>query len=364
MTRNHCVPGPTTKLPPTFLPLIPAMRHLFLSMFLLSAFAAQTATCHGQDSKNAAAQESFASDEDRQHFESKVRPLLIQHCGECHGKEKHKGELRILSQAYLLEGGESGPSIVPGDPDASLLLQAMKYQGLEMPPAGKLPDDQIEIIADWIRKGAIWPSDDETGAPVRTKDATISDEDRSHWSFQPVRKPDVPDTVQADSPFASPVDAFLNQQLLKQGLVANEPAPVRTLIRRAFFGLTGLPPRYEELESWAQRIEPNEQTFRLGEYSLLLDELMSLPAYGEHWARHWLDVVRFAQSNGYERDGYKPYAWRYRDYVIQAINDDLGDFSSRFSRPLLKQHRDVGCEIAVVFRFWRVQQNVETLGIY
>ncbi|MFO0979566.1 MAG: DUF1553 domain-containing protein [Planctomycetaceae bacterium] len=298
------------------------MQQFIIITSVLFAFAIEATSTIAQQTNAPTDGASFASDDDRQHFESKVRPLLIQHCAECHGKEKHKGELRILSQAHLLEGGESGPAIVPGDPDASLLIQAMKYQGLEMPPAGKLPDEQIQVIADWIRKGAIWPADDEAGAPVRSKDATISEEDRSHWSFHPVRKPEVPKLPHGGTPFDSPIDAFLYQRLREQGLVANEAAAVRTLIKRAFFGLTGLPPGYEELESWANRIQPNGDSFDANEYSLLLDDLMSRPAYGEHWARHWLDVVRFAQSNGYERDGYKPYAWRYRDYVVQAFLND------------------------------------------
>ncbi|HND51867.1 MAG TPA: PSD1 and planctomycete cytochrome C domain-containing protein, partial [Pirellulaceae bacterium] len=299
-------------------------------------------------------------------FERKVRPLLARRCHECHGAEKHKGELRLTSRAALLQGGESGPAIDLAQPESSLLLKAVRYDGLEMPPTAKLPAAEIAILTDWIKQGAPWPADpnDSSAAPTpdprRTSQSdAITDADREHWSFRPVVRPAVPTLAAlpaAGSPSpgsaspgshnadsrapTQPLDLFIEAALRKKGLVANGRAPVDVLVRRVFFALTGLPPTHDELVEWCDRIGGRQETggggvgesggksaiaddrFDRAAYAQLVDQLLARPAYGEHWARHWLDIVRFAQSNGYERDGYKPHAWRYRDYVVQAFAQD------------------------------------------
>ena len=192
------------------------------------------------------------------------------------------------------------------------------------------------ILAEWIKQGAPWPSSEATKAKQRESNSEgIVAEGRSHWSFQAVKRPHVPKPrgnlpsdptrshTAARTGSMHPLDLFVESALQEKQLIANGRAPTDVLVRRVFFTLTGLPPTYEELQDWTERIggrggQPMDQTA----YAELIDQLLARPAYGEHWARQWLDVVRFAQSNGYERDGYKPYAWRYRDYVVQSFAHD------------------------------------------
>lgn len=253
-------------------------------------------------------------------FERHVRPLLVEHCFECHSGEKLKGSLSLESREDLLLGGDSGPAITPGDPEDSLLIQAIHYEGLEMPPLGKLPDKQIEWLSSWIRDGAPWPGAASVPAAKRhEQDSEITALDRQHWAFQPVGPVELPKQDWK----GNPIDAFIESGLDAAGLTPNPPASTDTVIRRVFFGLTGLPPSYDELQHWAERIGGDDRSpDDAHALEQLIDELLSRPTYGEYWARHWLDVVRFAQSNGYERDGYKPNSWRYRDYVVRAFQQD------------------------------------------
>ncbi|MFM8474845.1 MAG: DUF1553 domain-containing protein [Planctomycetaceae bacterium] len=250
-------------------------------------------------------------------FESEIRPLFIEYCHECHSGSRLKGQLNLESRQSLLQGGESGPAIVPGDPDASLLIQAVRYDGLEMPPDRRLPEAKVRHLEAWIRQQAPWP---DTGTPAaanrRPLPTQVTEEDRRHWAFQPPRA-----TLPADvQPGQHPIDVFVDLKLSAESLAALPQAEPQVLVRRAFLNLTGLPPTFAELNDWTQRIagpaagQLNEQGF-----AAMLDDLLARPAYAEHWARHWLDVVRFGQSNVYERDGYKPYSWRYRDYVVQSL---------------------------------------------
>lgn len=283
-----------------------------------------------------------ATSQQDQFFESKVRPLLIEHCYNCHGVEKQKGELRLDSRKAILAGGDSGPTIVPGKPEESLLIQAIQYKGLEMPPKGKLSQDKIQVLTTWVKLGAPWPGPDksspsppgpnklETGRG-KVHEFTITKADRAYWAFQPVVRPPVPN-LKANPNKKHPIDAFVESRLELRGLIPNGPATTRELIRRVYFDLVGLPPTFGEMEQWASRMNaqpkgegrksPDTNPINEGAYRELIDHLMNRPAYGEHWGRHWLDVVRFAQSNGYERDGYKPFAWRYRDYVISSFQKD------------------------------------------
>ncbi len=245
-------------------------------------------------------------------FETDVRPLLANHCFKCHGPDKQSGELRLDSRAAMLQGGDSGPAIVPGKPEESLLIEAVKYESFEMPPSGQLDAKAIDVLTRWIAMGAPWPGD--TGVAVRSGEPLISDEDRAWWAFQPVREPPVPE-VDDNGWSKSPIDKFIYQKLAENGLTPSQEADRRTLLRRASFDLTGLPPTPEEVEAFLADTSPNA-------YEAMIDRLLDSPRYGEHWARYWLDLVRYAESDGYRQDAYRPTAWRYRDYVIKSFNDD------------------------------------------
>jgi len=266
-------------------------------------------------------------------FERKVRPLLAEQCYSCHGAEKQKGHLRLDSPGAIRAGGEGGPIVVPGDPAKSRLIIAIGYQSedLKMPPKQRLTARQIADLTEWVKLGAPMPAGEAPAASIR-KEFQITAKDRAHWAFQPVRKPEVPGGSNQYSVFSvqppkaplktehwplntSPIDAFIRAQLAAKGLVPNPPAPPRELVRRAYYDLTGLPPTPAEVEAFLADQSPRA-------WEQLIDRLLDSPRYGEKWGRHWLDLVRFAESNSYERDGDKPHAWRFRDYVIRAFNSD------------------------------------------
>jgi len=253
-------------------------------------------------------------------FEKRVRPVLADHCYECHGEraEKPKGGLLVDSRESLLQGGDLGPAVVPGDPEKSLLVRAIRHTDpdLVMPPKkGRLSERQIADLTHWVRVGAPWPEEPRASRRQAPKAPQgISQADRAWWAFQPIRFPEVPN-LPGQGTEAHPVDAFVAAALAEKGLVPNPPATPRERIRRLYFDLVGLPPSPEEVAAFEE--DPSPEAWRRR-----VDHLLDLPAYGERWARHWLDVVRFAQSNGYERDGEKPLAWRYRDYVVQAFASD------------------------------------------
>jgi cytochrome c553 len=246
-------------------------------------------------------------------FESKIRPLLADQCFKCHGEKKQKGELRLDSRESILTGGDQGPAIVSGKPTESLLIKAVRQTGdLKMPPDKKLSDAQIADLSHWIALGAPWPAADKASAaaPVRRPGMQITDKDRAHWSFQPVRRPELPRTTENN-----PIDAFVSAKRQAKGLTANPPAEPRELIRRLYYDLTGLPPTPAEVEAFAADPSP-------AAYERVVDGLLASPYYGEKWGRHWLDLVRYAETNSFERDNAKPNVWRYRDYVIRSLNSD------------------------------------------
>ncbi len=202
---------------------------------------------------------------------------------------------------------------MPGKASDSLLIKAIRQQGeLKMPPRQVLPKQKIDDIALWIQKGAPWPGSAKTVASKRTE-AEVTDKDRAHWSFRPVQRPAVPRLLKEGA--ANPIDQFIAVKLKEKGLAASKPATARELIRRVTFDLTGLPPTPEEVDAFVKDGSADA-------YERLVDRLLMSPRYGERWGRHWLDVVRFAQSDGYERDSEKLNAWRYRDYVIASFNED------------------------------------------
>ena len=254
-----------------------------------------------------------AQNQAHEFFEKKIRPVLVERCYSCHSADakKLKGGLRVDGRAELLQGGDSGPSIVPGQPDKSSLVRALRYTDpdLQMPPKEKLPAAIVDDFARWVVMGAPWPGSDASKAPAPKREGfEITAADRAYWAFQPLKRP-------APPAGAHLVDALLLPKLREKGLSPAPPATREVLIRRATYDLTGLPPSPEEVEAFAKDPAPDA-------YEKLLDRLLASPRYGEKWGRHWLDLVRFAETNGYERDGDKPNAWRYRDYVIRSFNED------------------------------------------
>ena len=250
-------------------------------------------------------------------FESNVRPVLVERCQKCHGAEKAKSELRLDSRAAAMEGGLSGPAVVPGDVEESLLVIALGHDDfIKMPPDGKLPDDQVADLTRWVEMGAPWPGSvgDSAEAAAIVDEPYISETDRAHWAFQPVERPKVPPTV--DNAWGrNPIDAFILAHLEANGLTPNPPAGPVALVRRVYQDLTGLPPSPEQIDEYLADDAPDA-------YERLVDRLLASPRYGERWGRHWLDLVRYAETNSYERDNPKPHAWRYRDYVIESLNRD------------------------------------------
>jgi hypothetical protein len=276
---------------------------------IVVAFAALPGVVHAQTPKDEAAR----------FFESKIRPTLAENCYRCHGDKKQKGHLRVDSRSALLTGGELGPAIEPGSPEKSLLVKAIG-QGdpdLKMPPTGKLAAEQIADLTRWVKMGAPWPGDDKTPAPktaARSADKEITAKDREHWAFKPIRRPEVP-AVKNAAWVVNPIDAFILAKLEAKGLTPNSPADRVHLLRRVTYDLTGLPPTPQEVDAFLADSSPNA-------YQALVDRLLKSPRYGEKWARHWLDLVRYAETNSYERDNPKPNVWRYRDYVIRSFNEN------------------------------------------
>lgn len=247
-------------------------------------------------------------------FEKEVRPLLSEHCWSCHGKQEQKGALRLDTRGHTLLGGESGTSIVPGKPDESLLIEAVRYESYEMPPSGKLKEKQIKILEKWVALGAPWPGADDS-VPVRKEHGpAFTDEDRTWWAIQPLQQVTVPEIENSDWG-RNEVDRFILARLKEQGLAPSPEADRKALIRRVYFDLHGLPPTPEEVQEFVNDQSPDA-------YERLVERLLDSPRYGERWARHWLDVVRYADSDGYRADGFRPNAWRYRDYVIRSLNED------------------------------------------
>jgi cytochrome c553 len=251
-------------------------------------------------------------------FEQSVRPVLAAHCVECHGPKKQKGGLRLDSRAAMLAGGDSGPAIVPGHPETSLLVAAINYAASpQMPPKGKLPAQKIARLTEWVRQGAPWPDiSAHTRAPVGTPAFQITDKDRSFWSFRPVADPQVPSVHDVAWPQSS-VDYFVLARQEASGLHSVGPADRRTLIRRATFDLTGLPPTVAEVEAFVN-------DFSSDAWPRVVERLLASPRFGERWARHWLDVARYAedQAHTFESRQY-PNGFRYRDWLIRAFNADL-----------------------------------------
>ena len=247
-------------------------------------------------------------------FETKIRPVLVEHCYECHAvdSKKLRGGLLVDSRQGLLDGGESGPAVVPGDPGKSLLISALKHDDFEMPPKKTLSAAVIADFEKWIQHGATDPR--RATRWVTKKDTIDIEAGRKHWAYQPLKAPSIPEVTDA-AWSANDIDRFILAKLESAGLKPGPDAEKITLVRRLYFDLIGLPPTPEEIARFVVDKSPDA-------YENLVDRLMESPRFGERWGRHWLDVARYAESMSL-RGRLLKHAWRYRDYVIDAFNDDL-----------------------------------------
>ncbi len=244
-------------------------------------------------------------------FESKVRPLLIDHCVRCHGDEKQEGGLRLDSQTAFVKGGENGALLDVGSLKDSLILSAINYRDLEMPPSGKLAEDKIQILEQWVNEGSFWPAKTESMSAGKKGEKGFNDEDRSYWFFQPHKSVE---RIESES-VSERLDLLVEEGLLFRKLAFAESAESVALMRRVYLDLIGVGPTYKEVAEFLAAPKENA-------YSNLVDRLLDDPRYGERWGRFWLDLVRFAESDGYKQDDFRPTAYRYRDYVIRSFNDD------------------------------------------
>ncbi len=245
-------------------------------------------------------------------FEQQIRPLLANTCHKCHGPKRQEAGLRLDSYQGLMKGGDHGPAVVVGEPERSLLLRVVRHQGdIKMPPNDKLTDEQIAAVQQWIKAGAAWPAK-EKGPAIRSGEITAAD--REFWSFKPVRKPAVPEVKNKSWPVTD-IDRFVLARLEAAGIEPAKDAERRTLLRRVTFDLTGLPPTPAALDAFLADSSP-------GAFAKVVDGLLASPQYGERWGRHWLDVVRYADTAGETADYPVPEAYRYRNYVIDSFNRD------------------------------------------
>lgn len=254
--------------------------------------------------------------EDVLFFERHIRPIFVEHCYGCHSAraDKIQAGLRLDSRAGWMKGGESGPAIFPGKVNESLLIQAVRYESLQMPPSGKLPDAKIRLLEEWVARGAPDPRSDER-EPTR-KDVTV-EMGRAHWAFRAPTLAALREVKRLGWPRGM-LDCYLLARLEQADIPPSPEASRDVLIRRVYFDLLGLRPTYEEIQQFLSDHSPDA-------YERLVDRLLSTPMFGERWARHWLDVARYADTKGYvfQEDRTYPQAYQYRDWVIQVLNRDL-----------------------------------------
>ena len=255
------------------------------------------------------------TDERVRYFENHIRPVLVEQCYACHSAEAKtlQANLRVDSPASLRRGGDSGPAVIPAQPEESTLLQALEYEHWQMPPKGKLPDATIEHFRKWIADGAVDPRSDpiEPSEPITVNRAELA---QSHWAYQPIARPSVPATPSDWS--RSPLDSFIEQRATEMQLTLSADVDRASLLRRLYLNLIGLPPSPAEVLDFLQDQNPDS-------IERVVDRLLASPHYGERWARYWLDLARYADSNGADENHSYPVAWRYRDYVVKQLNADL-----------------------------------------
>ncbi|MEZ5941760.1 MAG: PSD1 and planctomycete cytochrome C domain-containing protein [Planctomycetaceae bacterium] len=266
-----------------------------------------------------------SADEATDFFESKIRPVLIERCYKCHSQEgnAYKGGLTVDSREAIRRGGESGAAVVPEKLEESLLLDAIRYESYEMPPDGKLPDEVIHDFETWIRMGAPDPRDEKADPTQQRTKAEIDWEvARQHWAFQPPQPAELPEVPNAER-CQTRIDYFVRSQLQENGIAPNNPADDRTILRRLYFDLVGLPPTAQQAAAFYAAAKEN----RTEAITQLVDELLASPHYGEKWTALWLDVMRYAEDQahivGNNKELFFPNAYLYRDWVIQSFNNDL-----------------------------------------
>lgn len=249
-------------------------------------------------------------------FETEIRPLLAAECYDCHGAEKSKGGLRLDHRELILKGGETGAALVPGKPEESLLVEAIHRgdEDFSMPPKKALKAEQVAALEKWIALGAPWP--DEAVAKSELDEHGFTPEDRNWWAIQPVQDSQAP--AAGDGWATNAVDQFVAARLGEKKLQPAPPASADELVRRMYFDLHGLPPTPEQVGAFEKAFAADADKA----VAALTDELLASPRYGERWGQHWLDVVRYADSDGYRADSFRPETWMYRDYVIRSINED------------------------------------------
>jgi Protein of unknown function (DUF1553)/Protein of unknown function (DUF1549)/Planctomycete cytochrome C len=246
-------------------------------------------------------------------FEKEVRPILANRCYECHGEKKQKGGLRVDALGYLKTGGDTGPALVPGKPEQSPLIEAIRYQkeDFQMPPKQKLPDAEVAVLEKWVKLGAPWPV--QAHETVVVTEGGFTEEQRKFWCFQPLANPALPPLTGIWA--HNGIDRFIAQKHAELGLTPAPEADTREFARRATMGLHGLPPSREQIEALERDHSP-------ARYERFIDSLLASPHYGERWAQHWLDLARYAESDGYNADEFRTAAWPYRDWVIKSLNED------------------------------------------
>ena len=254
-------------------------------------------------------------------FESEVEGILKANCLKCHAGTSPKGSLNLTSREAILKGGDSGPAVDLMDHAESYLIQAINYDGYEMPPTGQMSPKQIEVLTKWVQMGLPWPRDlHEIEFELEAGPPPVNEETKKFWSFQIVKQPEVPQVTDKGN---NEIDAFIRAKLETAGIKSSPASNATELVRRMHYDLLGLPPEPLDLQHWAAKIASgNGEQLNQAAISEYVDHLLESPHYGEQWGRHWLDLVRYAETNSYERDSAKPHVWRYRDYVIQSFNDD------------------------------------------
>lgn len=264
-----------------------------------------------------AADDSLASAEGIEFFEKHVRPLLAEHCYECHSVDAKRVEASLLLDSLQghLKGGDSGPAIVSGDPNSSLLIEAVRFESYEMPPKGKLPDEDIKVLVQWIEMGTPWPDEPAPTADGALEKFDLEERKSEFWVWQPIVDPEPPAVANTTWPRTA-IDQFILTKLEAAGLEPAPDADPRAILRRIYLDLIGLPPTPEDIEQFVNDASPNA-------LERVVDRLLESKHFGERWGRHWLDLVRYAESRGHEFDNDTPNAFQYRDYVIRALNADV-----------------------------------------
>jgi hypothetical protein len=304
-------------------------RFLVVALFYWTGHGVD-AVALDDDSPSPLVEKPSFTTEQIEYFESRIRPLLVQHCYECHSSDaiKLQAGLSVDSREGLLKGGESGTALVSGKPEKSLLIAAVKYDGYEMPPSRKLEPREIDALIKWVEMGAPWP--EVTSSPSTTKTDGKQDWSKfdweqarqSHWSWKPIERPDVPSDASGHADgLVHPIDYFVVSRRTDAGLRAAPRASLHVLARRIFIDLIGIPPTPDQLHEFIQAAS-NDRAMAV---QSLVDELQDSPMYGQRWGRYWLDVARFSDGRGGFLEGDKPLedAWRYRDWVVDALNRDL-----------------------------------------